>query len=132
VALLQTCPGPDPRVAVADSAVGAEVFGLELFEHQERGRCALLGAYRDRDLVAAGSLATDRAGDSTYAILFPHGELHTELRASLLALAASRGYRHVDFPMEALAEHVTPAASAGSAEAQAGTSAAAEEPPAVE
>jgi GNAT superfamily N-acetyltransferase len=103
VQLLQYRPGPDPRVPVAESAVGAEVFGLELLATQERGACVVQGAYRDGHLVGVGSLATDRPGERTFAVLFPHGEPHVELRASLLEVARARGYGHVDFPMEALA-----------------------------
>jgi GNAT superfamily N-acetyltransferase len=102
VMLLQYCPGPDPRVPLDESAVTAEIFTLDLLDHQERGACVLKGAFRGGRLIAAGSVATDRHGGRTYAVILPHVDAPAELRKDLVALAAARGFTQVEFPMEAL------------------------------
>ena len=102
VALLQYRRGADPRVTLHESAVTAEVFTLDLIEHQERGACRLLGAFQGPRLVGIATVATDRVGDRTYAMLLPHTDPPLALRAAVEAFAESRGYAHVDYPMEAL------------------------------
>ena len=103
VALLQHRPGPDPRLPLAESAVTAEVFTLDLIGHQERGAAQLRGAYFGDRLLGMGTLATEKAGARTYAMIVPHRDAPAALRAALLELARERGYAHVDFPMDALA-----------------------------
>ncbi len=101
--LLQFQPGPDPRVSIAESGVVAELFTLDLLDHQERGKCRLLGAFRGPRLVGLASLATDADGPRTYAMLMPHAGAPVELRDAVCAAARERGYADVAFPMEALA-----------------------------
>ncbi|MEW6251570.1 MAG: GNAT family N-acetyltransferase [Planctomycetota bacterium] len=110
VALLQYRPGLDPRVALDESAVSAELFTLDLIDHQERGAYRLLGAFRGSRLVGLATLATERPGERTHAMLVPHTDAPAELRAAIEALAHDRGYAHVEFPMEALAATAQPAA----------------------
>lgn len=103
VALLQVRPGPDPRVPLAESAVTAEVFALDLLEHVERGASALRGAWQGGYLVAMATVALNQPGDRTYAMLVPHDAPPPELRSNIVELAQQRGYRQVDFPMQTLA-----------------------------
>lgn len=103
VALLQHLPGPDPRVPLAESAVGAERFSLDLVSQAERGACILKGLTTAAGLVSAGVVATDRTAAQTYGLLMPHNAPHPELRTALIESAAARGYTRVDFPMEMLA-----------------------------
>jgi GNAT superfamily N-acetyltransferase len=102
VALLQYRPGPDPRVPLAESAVTAEAFTLDLLSHQDKGSCQLKGAFCGPRLTALASLAIDQPGSRTYAMLIPHSDGPPELRDAILELARSRGYTQVDFPMETL------------------------------
>lgn len=102
VAVLQSAPGPDPRVPLGESAVAAEVLALDLVDHQERGACQLKGAFRGTRLVAFATVATDQPGQRSYAMLIPHTDAPAELRQAVIDFAASHGYSHVDFPMEAL------------------------------
>ncbi len=102
VALLQYQAGPDPRVPLAESAVTAELFTLDLLAHEDRGSCQLKGAFRGQRLVGLGSVATDQPGSRTYAMLIPHADTPPELRAAILDLAHAKGYTQVDFPMETL------------------------------
>jgi len=104
VTLLQYRPGPDPRVPLEESAVIAEAFTLDLIAHQERGACSLQGAFRGPRLVGLATVATDREGARTYAMLIPHADAPPELRAAVTELARGRGYTQVDFPMEGLGE----------------------------
>lgn len=106
VALLQFRPGPDPRVPLDESAVTAEAFGLDLIEHQERGACCLLGAYRGPRLIGLATVATDRPRDRTYGMLIPHVDAPPELRTAALEFARGEGYAQVDFPMEGLGRMV--------------------------
>lgn len=106
VALLQFRPGADPRVPVEQSAAGAESFTLELLDHQERGACGLLGACQGGRLTAFVSVATDRPGERTFALRVPHDATWPALAEVALALARSRGYAHVDYPMDGLAAPV--------------------------
>lgn len=106
VELLQHRPGPDPRVAIAESAVAAEASVFELLAQQDRGGCRLLGASRGGLLVGVASLATDQLGDRTFAMMIPHVDAPAELRDAVTRLAAQRGYQHVEYPMEALAAAV--------------------------
>jgi GNAT superfamily N-acetyltransferase len=116
VTLLQYSPGPDPRVPLDESAVTAEVFTLDLIDHTERGACALKGAFRGARLVGLATVAIDRSGERTYGMLIPHSAPPPELRAAVLEFAQSKGYAHVDFPMEAL-RAAEPAAAATTAAA---------------
>ncbi len=102
VALLQHRPGPDPRLPIAESAVSAELFTLDLIGHQERGAAQLRGAFFGDRLLGLGTLATERPGPRTYAMLVPHQDAPPALRTALLELARERGYEQVDFPMDAL------------------------------
>lgn len=103
VAFLQYFSGPDPRVPLGESAVTAETLTLDLYEHQERGACELLAAWRGPRIVGMATVATDRPGQRTFAMLMPHHDAPAELREAVAAAAAARGYVHVDYPMEALA-----------------------------
>ena len=109
VTLLQYRAGPDPRVPLEETAVTAEVFTLDLIDHQERGACRLFGAFRGQRLVALGTVASDRPGERTYAVLVPHSGAPAELREALVRWAQTKGYGHVDFPMEGLAVEQAPA-----------------------
>lgn len=102
VALLQYRRGADPRVALHESAVTAEVFTLDLIEHQERGACCLLGAFQGARLVGLASVATDSPGERTYAMFMPHTDPPAALRTAVSGFALSKGYAHVDYPMEGL------------------------------
>ena len=106
VALLQYQLGPDPRVPLDESAVSAEVFALDLCDHQERGACQLKGAFQGARLVGLATIATDRAGERTYALLMPHTDAPAALREATLEFARGKGYAHVDFPMEGLGKAV--------------------------
>jgi len=102
VALLQYRPGPDPRVPLDESAVGAELFTLDLLAHVERGACKLVGAYRGPRLVGMCSVALDRPERRTYALLIPHDSAPSELRAAAVELGRQGGYELVEFPLQAL------------------------------
>ncbi len=102
VALLQYRLGPDPRVPLGESAVNAEVVTLDLLAHLDRGAAHLLGAYQGSRLVALASVALPAETDRTYAVILPHVGAPPELREAAIAFAQSRGYAHVQFPMEAL------------------------------
>lgn len=102
VTLLQYREGADPRVPLGESAVTAEVFTLDLIDHQEKGTCQLLGAYQGRRLIGLASVATDRLGERTFAMLMPHTGAPPELHAAVLDFTRSKGYTQTDFPMEAL------------------------------
>lgn len=102
VALLQDCPGPDPRVNLQESATTAELAMLELIKQQEEGKCTLLAAERAHRVVAVASLATVQPGERSYAMLFPHDSSPSELRAAVEKTAAEKNYKQVDFPMETL------------------------------
>lgn len=104
VALLQYCPGPDPRVSVAESAVIAELFALDLIDHQEHSEWQLLGAFRGPRLVGLATVAMDREGARTHAMLIPQTGAPVELRNAIVELAHGRGYEQVDFPMEAIVQ----------------------------
>ncbi len=105
VALLQYCPGPDPRVSIAESAVIAELFALDLIDHQEHSEWQLLGAFRGARLVGLATVALDHAGTRTQAMLIPHAGTPAELRNAVTELARGKGYEHVDFPMETVLQH---------------------------
>jgi GNAT superfamily N-acetyltransferase len=115
VALLQCEPGADPRASLAESAVGAELIGLDLLSQQDRGTCRLLGAYRGDRLVGIASIATDQLGQRTFAMRMPHSQPQPELREALLEFARSKGYEQVDFPMETLGAAPVQEPSDGSA-----------------
>lgn len=102
VALLQDCPGPDPRVNLQESATTAELAMLELLKQQEGGACTLLAAERAHRIVAVASLATAQPGERSYAMLFPHDAAPSELRVAVEKTAAEKNYAQVDFPMETL------------------------------
>ncbi len=128
VALLQYRPGPDPRVPLAESAVNAELFTLDLLDHLERGACKLLGAFRGPRLTAMCSLATDRPGNRTYALLVPHDAVPPELHTAALELGHQSGYELVEFPLQSLSpapphEGLHPPATASEAQPFAGDAA---------
>lgn len=100
--LLYNRPGPDPRVPLDESAVVAEVAALELITQQENGTCHLKAAFHGPRLVGLASVATDQSGDRTYAVLMPHDDTPPALRDAIVAFARSKGYGHIDFPMEGL------------------------------
>lgn len=102
VTLLQYRQGPDPRVSLDESAVAAEPFTLDLIVHQERGACQLLGARQGGRLVGLATLATDQPPPRTYAMLMPHVAAPAELRAAVMEQGKSRGYEHIELPMESL------------------------------
>ncbi len=104
VELLQHRLGPDPRVALAESAVGAETAALDLLDQNERGVSHLQAALQNGRMVALAGVATDRIGDRTHAMIMPHNDPAPRLREALTAFAASKEYAHVDFPMDALGE----------------------------
>lgn len=112
VALFQYRRGADPRVALHESAVTADVFTLDLIQHQERGACRLLGAYQGSRLVGLATVATDCRAERTYAMLMPHTDSPPALRAAVEQFAQSRGYVHVDYPMEGLRRSPAQAANA--------------------
>ena len=103
VALFQYRVGPDPRVPLAESAVTAEVFTIDLVTHLEKGACQLMGAFQGGRLVGLATVATDPSRERTYGMMMPHTGAPPELRQAILEFARSKGYTHVDFPMEALA-----------------------------
>lgn len=103
VALLQFRPGADPRVPLPVSAANAEAFTLDLLDHQEQGACGLLGACQGTRLIAFVSVATDRPAERTFALRVPHDAILPALGEVALALARSRGYAQVDYPMDGLA-----------------------------
>jgi GNAT superfamily N-acetyltransferase len=86
--------------AVDESAVNAEVFALDLIDHQERGLRAQRGVSR----TAAGGLGHDRDGTTrrsarTMLIRTPEGRRNYGRRPSSLHRAR---VSRVDFPMEGL------------------------------
>ncbi|MBU0639682.1 MAG: GNAT family N-acetyltransferase [Planctomycetes bacterium] len=109
VALLQHRAGPDPRLALDESAVSAELTALELISQHEQGTCHVMGTFCADRALGVGSVAADRIGQRTYAILMPHGTELPELREAITAHARSQGYTQVDFPMETLADGECPA-----------------------
>ncbi len=115
VELLQYHPGPDPRVPLDETAVIAEDFALELLAQQDRGACRLLAGVRGGHIMALASVALDRTGPRTHAMILPHDEAFPPLREVVIEHAKSRGYQHVEFPLESLAA----AASAVSGSSQA-------------
>ena len=102
VELLQHCSGPDPRISLDESAVAAETVVLDLVDQNERGVSHLQASMRNDRMVALASVATDRIGDRTHAMIMPHDARDTKLREAVIAFAAAKEYAHVDFPMEAL------------------------------
>lgn len=102
VSLLQQRPGPDPRVSSDESAITAEIAGLELITQQERGTCRLRAAFCGDRIVSLASVAADQLGERTYAMLIPHSDPAPALREAVVEFAHSKGYSQVDFPMEAL------------------------------
>ncbi len=102
VALLQDRPGADPRVPLAESAVTAELTGLELLSQQEQGKCHLLAATRAGQITGLASMATAHGTPNTYAMILPHDQAPPRLREAVIADAKARNYVKVEFPMEAL------------------------------
>lgn len=100
---LQYRLGPDPRVPLGESAVTAKFFAQDLVTHQERNACLLMGAFQGARLTGLATLAIDKTGDRTYAMMMPHADAPDALRQALQAAAREKGYTQVDFPMEALA-----------------------------
>ncbi len=119
VVLLHNRPGPDPRISLDESAVGADRAALELIAQQEAGKCLLKAAFCGTRLIALGTLAIDQPGERTYAMITPHSDAPPALREALLEVARGKGYSQVDFPMEALAgaEVVVPIVPAPAPEA---------------
>lgn len=104
VALLQHRPGADPRVPIEESALAADVTVAELLHQAESGLCKLLVAVSKGTIVGLGTLATDREGHRSYAMVLPHDTPPEGLRAALLEAARRAGYEQIDFPMQALRE----------------------------
>lgn len=102
VALLQYAPGPDPRVPLEESAVSAELFGLDLIDHRDQKKTLLLGAVSGARLLGMVSLAIDQPGERSYAIVVPHDSSIKALREEVQRRALERGYSHVDFPMDSI------------------------------
>lgn len=103
VFFLQYRPGPDPRVPLSESAVTAKFFAQDLMAHREKNACLLMGAFQGARLVGLATLAIDKSGDRTYAMMMPHTDAPDQLRQAVLAAGRDKGYTHVDFPMETLA-----------------------------
>jgi GNAT superfamily N-acetyltransferase len=80
VELLGHRPGPDPRVPLEETAVIAEDLGLDLLAQQDRGVCRLLAGLRGGHIVALASVAMDRTGERTHAMILPHDEPFPALR----------------------------------------------------
>lgn len=104
VALLQYRLGPDPRVPLAESAVTAEPFALDLVQHHDAKACELKGTYQGGRLTALASLAIDQKPPRTYAMVMPHEGAPSVLRMALIERARAAGFEDVHFPMEALAK----------------------------
>ena len=103
VCMLQHLSGPDPRVALVDSALGAAQFALDLVRQEQRGACRLLGEFRGGRLLAAASISLEPPAPRTYAMVMPPQLATAELREDVTREAALRGYSTVDFPLERLA-----------------------------
>ena len=103
VALMQYYAGADPRVPLVESALVAETAALDLITQQQAGNCHLMVAVRQKRVIGIGSIAIDQTGERTYAMTMPHDQQTNGLREALVDYARGRGYRQVDFPMEALA-----------------------------
>ena len=101
--LLFNRPGPDSRVSLDESAVTAELTGLDLISRQEAGTCHLKAAFHGARLIGLASVATEPLGDRTYAMITPYTDTPAALREAAIEFAHGKGYDHVDFPMEALA-----------------------------
>jgi GNAT superfamily N-acetyltransferase len=118
VALLQHYCGPDPRVALEESALAAEATALDLFTQQQQGVCHLMVACRQKRVIGLGSVATAETAERTYAMTLPHDQPVDGLRQALIDFGRARGCAQVDFPMEALARSAAAEQSpAGSGEA---------------
>ncbi|MGE0478839.1 MAG: GNAT family N-acetyltransferase [Phycisphaerae bacterium] len=102
VALLQHRAGPDRRAPLAQSARTAEIDALKWIRDQERGVCTLHAAWQADRIIALATLATDKIGARTYAMILPSGGAPPELRAAVAAAARDRAYEHVEYPLEAL------------------------------
>lgn len=107
VSLLQHRPGHDPRATPDESAIGAEEFALRLLDDQEQGKCRLLAAWRGGHITAFGTVAVDTLGEKTYAMLIPFGGAPPALREALVSEGQAKGYRTIEFPMEAVAKSST-------------------------
>ena len=101
--LLFNRPGPDSRVSLDESAVTAEVTGLDLISRLEAGTCHLKAAFYGARLIGLASVATEPLGNRTYAMITPHTDTPAALREAAIDFAHGKGYEQVDFPMEALA-----------------------------
>ncbi|TWT45306.1 hypothetical protein RAS1_17290 [Phycisphaerae bacterium RAS1] len=101
--LLQHRPGPDPRVGLDESALGAEEFLAQLSFQQRRGTCVLLVESRAERPEALASLAVDQLGERTYAMILPHDVNSPPLRQAVERTATERGYARVEYPLQALA-----------------------------
>lgn len=100
--LLQHRDGPDPRVPLAESAVSAELFGLDLIDHAEDGTALLLGSVQGGRVTGVASIATDSPPPHTYALLIPHTGTPAALRSTAVFAAQQGGYTDLRFPMESL------------------------------
>lgn len=109
VELLQYHPGPDPRVPLDETAVIAEDIGLDLLAQQDRSACRLLAGVRGGHIVALASVALDRTSERTHAMILPHDEAFPPLREVVIEHARTRGYRHMEFPLESLAARASAA-----------------------
>lgn len=112
VALLQHHAGADPRVAIAESAVSAETGATDLLNQQDAGVCKLLGAEGGGKLLGLASLAVDQLGKRSYGMILPHAGAPGDLQAAVVALGQTKGYEHVEFPLNALAATETQVSAA--------------------
>ncbi|RMF77716.1 MAG: N-acetyltransferase [Planctomycetota bacterium] len=102
VALLNHYPGPDPRISPAESALAAENAAFDLFAQQEAGAVELIGLTAGKRLAAVASVALDRKGDRTHAMVIPHDRADAAAREAIAEFARTQSYTHVDYPFESL------------------------------
>ena len=102
VALLNHFPGPDPRISVGESGLAAENTAFELIHQQQTGCARLIAATAGKRFAALASVALDRKGERTHAMVIPHDRASEELRAAIAEFARGQSYTQVDYPLEAL------------------------------
>ncbi len=98
VALLQRRPAENPAVSMDESAVAAPETALGLLSEQARGAGRVLVAADGGGVSGVGSIATDRSGTRTFAVVLPYVDEPAPLRPALVELARTLGYETVDFP----------------------------------
>lgn len=110
VVLMQHHASDNPAQSSAESAVNAPRAALDLLHAAETHKAGALAAWRQRRLLAVGSVALDQPGERTIAALLPHDAAPEELRTALPPLARRHGYSHVDFALEQQSSGTGPAA----------------------